>query len=167
MNQAVKELIKRGQFAQKIMSDFPIFPSLENYKIPKNKIQGLSIGERCCGSFLTLLFPDHKFVKIRPTWLKNPETNRSLELDFFCEDLMIAVEYNGSQHYVYPNPFNKSEEEFINQQKRDKIKEGICKEKNICLIRVPYLVPYEKIPFAIYGALLDGIPEMNKYFFDE
>lgn len=87
------------------------------------------------------------FYCVRPNFLKNPETGRNLELDMYNDDLKIAVEYSGIGHYVYPNPFHKTKEEFINQIRRDQYKVDTCDQNGVYLITVPYNVPldYEKI----------------------
>jgi hypothetical protein len=76
----------------------------------------------------------------------NPLTGRKLELDCYNPELKIAAEYNGVQHYKYPNPFHESEEEFIKQVQKDDYKVRRCDQLGIYLIRVPYKVPYEIIP---------------------
>ena len=39
--------------------------------------------------------------KVRPKWLVNPSTKRSLELDMYNAEHHIAFEYDGAQHDVY------------------------------------------------------------------
>jgi hypothetical protein len=77
----------------------------------------------------------------------NPETNMPLELDCYNAELRIAAEYNGVQHYEFPNPFHKNKEEFIKQLRRDDYKRKACDQLGIYLITVPYekKVPYEYI----------------------
>lgn len=89
---------------------------------------------------------NHKFRSVRPNFLKNPETNRNLELDMYCEELKVAFEYNGVQHYhfipggyFHPN----GEEDFLKQQKRDRFKARKCKENGITLFVIPYTVKRE------------------------
>ena len=63
---------------------------------------------------------------------------------------IIAFEYNGFQHYEYPNYFHRNEKEFINQLKRDKLKRKICKENHIILIEFPsFIDPSLKNPKII------------------
>lgn len=81
-----------------------------------------------------------KFPTKRPNFLKNPKTNRNLELDGYNEDLKIAFEYNGEQHYTFPNTFHKTEEDFQKQVANDKFKAKKCKELGIHLIEIPYTV---------------------------
>ena len=77
---------------------------------------------------------------IRPNFLKNPESNANLELDCYNEEYAIAVEYNGIQHYKFPSVFHKTEQEFMNQVYRDRLKVKLCDEANVYLIPVPYWV---------------------------
>ena len=51
----------------------------------------MSRGERKCKRIIQKIFRK-PFTKIRPDFLKNPETNRNLELDLYNEELKIAVE---------------------------------------------------------------------------
>ena len=96
--------------------------------------ENLSRGEAECHRVMKELLPDDKFVKARPEFLNK------LELDLYCEPLKLAVEYNGSQHYEYNNIFHKSEEDFIQQQKRDELKRKLCKDNGVRLITVSYKV---------------------------
>jgi hypothetical protein len=90
---------------------------------------------------------DKPFYKTRPRFLNNPVTfgTNNLELDCYNEELKIAVEYDGAQHYKYIPYFHKTYEAFLNQRYRDYMKEQMCKENNIRLIRVPYTVKIDKI----------------------
>jgi glutaredoxin len=80
-----------------------------------------------------------KFLKIRPKWLKNNTGNR-LELDGYCEELKIAFEYNGAQHYEHCTKFHKTVEKFENQQRRDSLKMKLCAEHGVKLIIIPYWI---------------------------
>ncbi len=62
------------------------------------------------------------------------------EFDGYNTEHKIAFEYQGYQHYVYPNYWHKTEEAFIKAQQRDKEKEQYCIENNISLIVIPYTV---------------------------
>lgn len=84
---------------------------------------------------------DVKFNKTRPDWLKNPLTNRKLELDGFNPSINIAFKYNGPHHYK--NIWYSSDLE--KQQLCDKIKKEKCKEKNIILITIPYTIKYNNL----------------------
>jgi hypothetical protein len=77
---------------------------------------------------------------IRPSFLRNPETGKFLEIDCYDPEYRIAVEYNGIQHYVFPSAFHKSEKEFHDQLYRDRLKKKLCEENDVYLIPVPYWV---------------------------
>jgi len=61
-----------------------------------------------------------------------------LEIDCFIPELSLGFEYNGEQHYIFPNSFHKNEEEFRKQQERDILKNKVAKEKQIRLITIRY-----------------------------
>ena len=79
--------------------------------------------------------------------MNNPVTggNFNLELDCYNQDLNIACEYNGAQHYKYIPYFHKNKEAFYNQRYRDELKRRICKDNGIILIEVPHTVKTENI----------------------
>jgi hypothetical protein len=112
------------------------------FKQPKSA----SKGEDECRKSLQLLF-NRPFYSQRPNFLQNPVTggNFNLELDCYDEDLRLAVEYNGIQHYKYIPYFHKNYEAFLNQKYRDDMKRRICIDNNIILIEVPYTVKLKDI----------------------
>ena len=77
------------------------------------------------------------FKKIRPKFLRNPATNRCLELDAYCESLKLAAEFAGEQHRIWPNSCHNTREDFEKQQARDKLKLELCQQHGITLIVVP------------------------------
>ena len=89
------------------------------------------------------------FPKARPNFLKNIITGSNLELDCFCEELKIAIEYNGRQHYDYVPYFHSSRDVFYNTRYRDEMKHRLCVENGIRLIVVPYTISTEKIEYFI------------------
>lgn len=97
------------------------------------------------------------FTSSRPGWLKNPETGGILEIDCYNEDLKIGVEYNGIQHYRYPNIFHKKYDDFIKQVRRDQYKHKKCDEHGVYLITVPYNVPQDKIREYILHYLPENV----------
>jgi len=115
---------------------------------------GESKGEVECRRVMQKLF-DKPFYKIRPQFLNNPVTfgTNNLELDCFNEELKLAVEYDGAQHYKFIPHFHKTHDGFMNQRYRDYMKEQMCKENNIRLIRVPYTVKIENIESFIVNKL--------------
>lgn len=113
-----------------------------NTKEPKSD----SKGEVECRRVLEKTFKK-SFNKSRPNFLNNPVTggNFNLELDCYNQDLNIACEYNGAQHYKYIPYFHKNKEAFYNQRYRDELKRRICKDNGIILIEVPHTVKTENI----------------------
>lgn len=85
-----------------------------------------------------------KFNRIRPSFLVNPLTGRFLELDGFNKNIItpigkgLAFEYNGEQHYNFPNAFHETQEDHDAQVMRDKLKKKLCKQHGILLIEIPY-----------------------------
>lgn len=123
--------------------------------IPNNKF--LSKGEKICKETMEKIY-GVPFKNTRPSWLKNDKTGRNLELDCYNEKLKIAIEYSGIQHYVYPNKFHRSIEDFREQQRRDKLKIKLCKEQGVHLIIVHYNVPLD----AISTYITHQLPEIVK-----
>ena len=124
--------------------------SVKNENIPTKKTEFVwnendSKGENVCRRAMIEITGEN-FYKVRPKWLINPVTNSPLELDNYNEDLRIAVEYNGEQHYKY-NKFmhGDSKEKFQNQQYRDLIKQDLCKKNNVHLIIVPHYIKLKNI----------------------
>ena len=52
--------------------------------------------------------------------------------------IKLAFEFNGYQHYIWPNIYHKTEKEFIQQQQLDTYKKRLCIENMIILIIFPY-----------------------------
>ena len=95
-----------------------------------------STKERLCRKILESIF-SKKFPISTPPWLINPQTQKSMHLDGFNEELKMAFEYNGKQHYIPVNFFG-GEPAFISQIRRDEIKRKLCEEQSISLIEIPY-----------------------------
>ena len=108
-----------------------------------------SKGEKECRRVLESYY-NRPFPKARPNMLRNPitsdeNTDNNLELDCYNDDLKIACEYQGAQHYKYIPYFHKSRDAFQNQKYRDYMKREMCKKNGIFLIEVPYTVKLENI----------------------
>lgn len=94
-----------------------------------------SINEAICRLYFQQLF-DKEFPPAKPKWLLN-ETGHRLELDGYCEELKLAFEYNGKQHYEAV-PYFGGEERFRATQIRDQRKRNVCKEMGVTLIEIPF-----------------------------
>lgn len=80
------------------------------------------------------------FLKVRPTFLTNPATGYPLELDAYSEELKLAAEFQGVQHYEFPNPFHSTRAQFEAQQQRDALKVRLCADHGVRLLVVPHTV---------------------------
>lgn len=67
--------------------------------------------------------------------LVNPKTSRLLRIDWYSEELNVAVEYNGKQHYVEQKFFNNPLEII---KEKDKLKRDFCHKKGIKLVVIKY-----------------------------
>ena len=107
-------------------------------------ISSAGSNEERCRRILEKIFQS-PFPKRRPKWLLNPETGSPMELDCYNEDLKLALEYNGKQHYKFQDRLHKTEEEYESQKRRDKYKAEICKKRGITLLTVPYTIPSREL----------------------
>lgn len=96
-----------------------------------------SKGERRC-KYIVERMLKRSFHKARPDFLKNPKTNRNLELDLYNDTLKISIEFNGIQHYEYTERFHKTYKDFRRQLERDTLKKQLCRANNVFLICIPF-----------------------------
>lgn len=69
----------------------------------------------------------------------NKENSKQfMEFDGYNEEIKLAIEYQGIQHYEYNSWFHKTKKEFQNQLYRDILKRNYCIVNGIKLIEVPY-----------------------------
>ncbi len=111
------------------------------------------VSEKTCRKIFEYLF-QKPFIKSRH--LINPDSGNKFELDGYNEELKLAFEYNGIQHYKRVVKWH-TEEDFEKQKNRDKCVEKLCKESGINLIVIPYTVKYENL----YSFIVDKFPEHN------
>ena len=96
------------------------------------------LNEHVCRQYFECIF-NTGFPRSRPHWLTNVQKNK-LELDGFSEQLKIAFEYQGVQHYKKVKFFDQTHS--LNERlSNDEIKKKRCAENSIVLIIVPYTVP--------------------------
>ncbi len=77
------------------------------------------------------------FTKTRSlTWLKDDTTGNLLELDGYNEELKMAFEYQGEQHYnlTYYNQYDSVK--LLDIQRKDALKIKLCNENGVKLIIV-------------------------------
>lgn len=95
-----------------------------------------SKGERECRKVFEKM-TGKKFDNINLEFMINPETGKKLQLDGYCKELNMAFEYDGRQHYE-PIDFFGGVRGLQKTQKRDSIKNELCKNNDIVLIRIPH-----------------------------
>jgi hypothetical protein len=71
---------------------------------------------------------------------EDDEYGAYLELDCFSKTLLIACEFNGTQHYKFNEFFHGSLNGFHAQRYRDELKKNRCMQYGVRLIIVPYTV---------------------------
>ena len=94
------------------------------------------------------------FVKVRPDFLRNPASGRCLELDAFNPELQLGCEFQGIQHYTFPNPFHSTKERFEAQLHRDKLMVELCAQRGVTLLLVPDSVERDQIRTFLLDKLL-------------
>lgn len=106
-------------------------------------ICGAGVSERICRAVFEAIFGT-LFPKARPEWLRN-ERGNWMELDGYAEELGLAFEYHGVQHFKPIGFFHASDEAFLLRQRDDRKRAAMCREKGINLIEVPYMIPHDEI----------------------
>ncbi len=114
----------------------------------KKKVSFESKGETECRRAIEHI-TGKPFPKVRPNFMLNGVSGHNLELDCYNDELKVAVEYNGEQHYKYIPYFHPNKEAFYNLKYRDEMKQRLCEQNNIKLITVPYTVKHEDIEMYI------------------
>jgi hypothetical protein len=120
-------------------------------KVPAGK-RAPSIGENICRITLEAIF-GRKFPTVHPDFLRSTRSGICLELDGYCEPLALAFEYNGEQHYSFPNGFHANQYKFMVQVQNDRFKRAVCRRVGITLVVIPYTIAAEIIPEYIANLL--------------
>jgi hypothetical protein len=98
-----------------------------------------------------------KFPKNRPEWLRNSR-GRRMELDGFAEDISVAFEFQGAQHFLANTYFKNDLAQRIED---DRIKAELCRKNNVSLLIFTYLDKYEdfhiiaKRQLETFGIIVD------------
>lgn len=140
------------------------------YKFSVDGRKFRSLGEQLCCKVVEEYLGRKVLNNIRPNFMKNPKTNRNLELDVYDPCSRIAVEYNGIQHGDDDDDNEGKEEAFtgfgmtsdqFNEQKyRDRLKPLLCKNEGVKLFVVSYKVDSNvKISYDKSGK------QIKKYFY--
>ena len=133
----------------------------KKYKVPKKLLRKrrFNKSEERCREIFEKIFKV-KFNSIRPDFLKNPTTNKNLELDGYSPEIIthmgegMAFEYDGIQHSKHTSIFHSSKSEFKYQCAKDSWKDMRCKELGIALIRIPHYIVYDDLEKHIVDTLI-------------
>lgn len=121
--------------------------------MPWSKIHGRWKTQGMCKLILQELV-GVPFYTVRPSWLTNPLTGRCLELDCYNDQLHLALEYNGKQHYKDVPCFHKGKDRALEMQVfRDEVKKTLCDKHGVTLIIVPYTIKAYNLTSYILGKL--------------
>lgn len=137
-----KEIITKKDI---INTDNGISEEIDHLDLQEHNKRKESKGQKQVREYLEKRF-NKKFIECRPSFLKNPKTKRNLEFDCYNDELKLAIEYNGKQHYEFCSKFHKTASDFQNQVLRDNIKVNLSEKNNIHLIIVPYTIKHDNIP---------------------
>lgn len=151
----VKEFIENIDEYKLISTEYKRIDNKLEIQCPKHHIfkmsfQSFQYGQRCPECYnldrkrsenaarkIIEEYYNKPFKTIRPEWLKNPKTNRNLELDGYNEELKLGFEYNGLQHYEPVKAWG-GEKKYLDLVEKDKLKASKCEELGIKLIIIPY-----------------------------
>jgi len=95
------------------------------------------VGEETCRKWLEVHFSAH-FPKAWPQWLK-VTSSHPLGLDGYNEDLRLAFEYQGPQHFKFTTFFHRTRLDFEMQVERDRKKAEACASRGVTLLVVPFM----------------------------
>lgn len=109
-------------------------------------------GERNTANVLETLLslPHMSFTKQRPSWLTNANGDR-LELDGYCEDVMVAFEFQDEYHFDPNHIFHKKAPGgYAKRVADDKAKVEQCAAHGVKLVVVPYseMAPSKLVRFC-------------------
>lgn len=107
------------------------------YHKPKSTPQR-SRGEFCLNKILNDIFPDMSYIDGGYySFLQSPK-GYPMQLDRYYPRLHLAFEFDGKQHSSDVEYFYKNEEQFKYQQECDRLKEDLCNQNKIIVIRINY-----------------------------
>lgn len=100
----------------------------------------MNIGEELVRATLEEAFPGHEFDRTRQEpWMDG------LELDGYNEELCLAFEYQGKQHYERVEIFQPEEGDFEAQLERDRLTAEKCHEESVTLLVVPFTIKFPNL----------------------
>lgn len=137
LNLSVKNRLLRASPSRKGIAKSPShcgMPSRSGFLFGEN--MSTSKLQRLVSAYLSIHFGGFTVREnIRPEWLTSEDGAR-LELDFFIEEIDLAIEVQGKQHFTYVPMFHGNEDGFKKQLDYDRIKKEKCRQKRINLIEI-------------------------------
>lgn len=114
----------------------------------------INFGEEICRVYFETIF-GKPFPNVRPPFLQTGPRG-FMELDGYCEELKLAFEHHGGQHYTHTSHFHRVESDFQRQTSRDVRKLTMCQAAGVRVIEIPEvpgLTQLEKLPKIIAEGL--------------
>ncbi len=118
------------------------------------------VSETICRAVFEHLF-EVPFPKTKPDWLINDIGNK-LELDGYSQELGLAFEYQGQQHYEFLPFFHKSREDFETRLSWDEYKRQQCQHQGVQLLEIPYWIDLGEIQDFIIARLSKTLRNLIK-----
>lgn len=105
--------------------------------------------ERICKDIFEQLF-GKPFLRARPSWLLNSR-GKKMELDGYCEELKLAFEYQGVQHFRHNDFFHRGGVKDLDQRKQDDyLKVRLCHEHGVHLVVIPHTLTLSEVPNHVH-----------------
>lgn len=98
------------------------------------------------------------YENYRPEWLISDRGTR-LELDFYVPEILLAVEVQGAQHYVYIEHFHKNPEGFQRRLTDDEYKRDYCEKHKIRLVEIASEQEIQNLVGIIFPSLTPRGPK--------
>lgn len=118
--------------------------------------------EELCRAIFEQAFGE-KFQSRYPKWLKNDAGNK-MQLDGYCEELSLAFEHHGKQHYEEVDYWDMD----LDQRKKDDArKRQVCADHGTILIEVPFSVASEDLTSFIEQRCIEMDAPVAKIGFDK
>jgi len=109
---------------------------------------GIGKGEKLFRNIMEHI-TNEKFIKVRPDWLRG-NSGRKLEIDGYSENLGLAFEYQGQQHFCIVGWFQGTQKSLEKTQENDKIKKDTIEKRGIKIIFPTDRIKYNKLlDFAV------------------
>ncbi len=118
----------------------------DRHGIPKFQ-WGLSQG-LCLGTVSEALGGADWIDEWRDTRYTNPETGHRYKFDGYFPEHGLVVEYHGHQHFIWPNAFYKTEEEYLALRRRDQHKRDlILGDPDLKYLEIRFDEPFDNVMY--------------------